>query len=277
MKIKELLKTICLLSCAAFLLSCASSAPVPQAAAFQMSDFSHTIPLFQDDSGLKPCMNFSFSLLETIGSQEDIRFINDSLYQGQNPAQYRDAVIQDWQARYLENRDLAASQDPVPEVLNWEYWETMEFNLLKDRGLVLRREIYAYTGGAHGMTQIKYFVFDLAAHRILKFSDFFREDTAERLQGIVIEGLRRYNNTQDGPKLSENQPLSQGIFSTDTPGLPDIFFINSEGFGLQWAQYDIAPYMAGAIGIILPWREIRPLLKHDTMELLEKFGIPMFI
>ena len=71
--------------------------------------------------------------------------------------------------------------------------------------------------------------------------------------------------------LDKNHPQSYHRFMTDN------FFITSEGFGLNWAPYQIAPYSAGNIEIVIPWRSIRPLLKHDIMELLEKFGIYMFM
>ena len=173
-----------------------------------------------------------------------------------------------------------ASSSPAPQKAGnglCEYSETMSFELLNERGMVLKREYYFYTGGAHGIGAVKYYVLDLEGSRVLKFDELFREDTQERLQGIVMDGLRRYTNSLDGYGIGEGEPLSQGIFYTDNPGLTDNFFVGKEGLGLNWAVYDIAPYFAGSIEIIVPWRDIRPLLQNEFMELLEKFGIPMFM
>jgi hypothetical protein len=225
-------------------------------------------------------MTLEFSLLETTGNVEDMLFINTHLYQGGNPARYRDAVIQDWQTRYRETRG-SASFDPFSAVSNWHYEETMDYTLLNDRGMVVKRDKYVYSGGAHGIYATRYSVFDLADHRVLKIDEFFREGTDERLAGIIIDELRSCNNQgaelQERPTLGEGAPLSQGIFFDDKPGFHDNFFICREGLGLNWAPYEIAPYSAGSIEIIIPWRMIRPLLRHDTMELLEKFRIDMFM
>jgi len=274
--IKKILKITLLLSAAAAFFSCAGSASAAHETAYRMIYFSHIVPLFQNVPESKPRMDFKFCLLEASGRPKDIAFINTNLYQGKSPIQYRDAVIKEWQERYLGIRELA-SQHPNLMILNWEYLETMDYYMLKDRGMIIGRKKYTYSGGAHGMEKTQYFVFDLADHRVLKYDNLFREGTEERLHDIVISELRHYNNSNGPKKLEEKQPLSQGIFFDDKPCMTDNFFINNEGLGLNWALYEIAPYSAGTIEIIIPWRTIRPLLQHETMELLEKFGIYMFM
>ena len=274
MKEKRLAAAVFLLVAAAFI-SCASVRPAPRETVYRNVDFSRTVLMFPDKAQESPRMDFSFSLLE--GRAADMEFINTNLYQGHSPAQYADAVIKDRQGGYLENRELAASEAPALEGFNWTYSETMELSLLKERGMVVKREFYAYSGGAHGMGTVRYYVFDLADRRVLSPGDFFREDTEAQVSDIINSELRRYNNVQGGPALAEGQALSQGIFSTDTPAITGNFFINNDGFGLNWAPYEIAPYAAGSIEIILPWKSIRPLLNHEIMELLEKFGIEMFM
>lgn len=171
----------------------------------------------------------------------------------------------------------SVSQNPVQADTGREYYEKTDFFMLKERGMVLRRETYSYTGGAHGTGSTCYYVLDLAGKKMLKLDDFFREETGVRLYSIVLNELRRYSNLQGGAVLADGQGLSQGIFFDDSPGLTDNFFINKEGLGLNWAPSEIAPHSAGSIEIVLPWRSLSPLLRHDAMELLELFGIPVFM
>ena len=119
-----------------------------------------------------------------------------------------------------------------------------------DRYVLVRLDNYEYKGGAHGMETTLYYVFDLTDKRVLNISDFFREGTEERLYEII---------------------------KTDELGVPDNLFISQEGIYLNWAPDETAPYAAGSIEILLPWKTIRPLLKHDAMEMLERFGIYMFM
>jgi len=152
----------------------------------------------------------------------------------------------------------------------------------EDRYMLVRLDNYEYKGGAHGMGTTLYYVFDLTDKRVLNIRDFFREDMEGQLYEIIKKELRGYNDriaaaTQGTAVLGNDKPLSQGIFLTDEPGVPDNLFISQEGMYLNWAPDETAPYAAGSIEIFLPWKTIRPLLKHDMMELLEKFGISMFM
>jgi len=149
-----------------------------------------------------------------------------------------------------------------------------------ERYMLVKRDNYEYKGGAHGMGTTLYYVFDLTDKRVLCICDFFREGTEERLYEIIKNELRGYNDrtaAQGTAVLGDDKPLSQEIFLTDEPGVTENIFISEEGMCLNWAPYEIAPYAAGSIEILLPWKTIRPLLKHDAMELLEKFGIHMFM
>jgi len=264
--------------------SCASAAPVSIETEYRRVEFSRNVVMFPDNDSASPRMDCTFSLLEASGRREDVKFFNDRLYQGRTPAQYAEALIQNRRTEYMLNSEFAASVNPAPAGFNWEYSETMDFYLLMERCMVVRRDNYEYKGGAHGLGTVLYYVFDLTDKRVLYIRDFFREGTEERLCDIIKKELRSYNDRAAGagaaPEtavLGNDKPLSQGIFFTDEPVITENFFISQEGMGLNWAPYEIAPYAAGSIEIVLPWKTIRPLLKHDAMELLEKFGIYMFM
>ena len=260
---------------------CASTALASIKTEYRRVEFSRNVVIFPDNDS-SPRIDCTFSLLEASGRREDVKFFNDRLYQGHTPAQYAEALIQNRQTEYMANSEFAASVNPAPAGFDWEYYETMDFYLLMDRCMVVRRDNYEYKGGAHGMGTTLYYVFDLTDKRVLYIRDFFREGTEGRLYDMIKNELRGYNDriaaeAQGTAVLGNDKPLSQGIFLTDEPGITDNFFINQEGMFLNWAPYEIAPYAAGSIEILLPWKTIRPLLKHDAMELLEKFGIYMFM
>jgi hypothetical protein len=217
-------------------------------------------------------MNFELELLEVIGPGREMKFYNGFLYSGKRPKQYTDELIRHYEEIYLEHRKLAESKNPLPPVLSWEYTEHISFLMLKERGMQIERDKYVYSGGVHGIGTKKYYVLDLARQKVLALEDFFRDINGERLRGIVIDELRRYSAENTGLPIGEGMPLSQGVFFTDNPGISRNFFVSNEGLGLCWDPIEIAPYSVGSIEIILPWRLIRPLLRHDAKELLEKFG-----
>jgi hypothetical protein len=122
-------------------------------------------------------------------------------------------------------------------------------------------------GGAHGMLTRRYYVIDLESQKLLKIDDFIDDYQGDMMRELIYEELRHYSG------LKRNQSLSEGIYLNDEPELTFNFYINEEGFGLHWDPYEIAPYSEGAIKIMLPWKRIRPMLLHESMELLAKFNI----
>jgi hypothetical protein len=241
---------------------------------YRLLGINRSVPLFAEEA-VSPQMNFEFTLLDVNGAA-DAEFFNRFLYDGRDAAQYAQAAIGSFTETYLETRETVSSQNPPAASCNWEYIEKMNFRKLKEQGMVIERELYLFTGGAHGIPGKKYYTLDLAEHKVLAIDDFFREPEGETLRSIVMEELRLYSGLK-GEFIEDGLPLSQGIFYTDDPAVSGNFFITDEGLGLCWEPYEIAPYVFGSIEITIPWETIRPLLRHDAMEFLEKCGIYMFM
>jgi len=246
-------------------------------AEFALLEIIRSVPLFAEREAEVPRMDFTFNLLEAGGLEADIEFFNGFLYGGNSAAQYAEIVIDNFTPRYLEMRGEASLYYPYAVTFNWMYAETMCFNKFKQQAMVIERELYSYTGGAHGMPAKIYYTIDLEARKVMSLEDFFRDPEGAELRNIVMEELRLYSGIQGSRVIEEGQPLTQGIYLTDAPPLSGNFFISDEGLTLHWDVYDIAPYAYGGIEIVLPWRKIRPLLRHDAMEFLEKCGIYMFM
>jgi hypothetical protein len=218
----------------------------------------------------KPLLTLSLRLLEVTGPKHEAVFWYNLLYGGSDPDHYRDALVREYQSQYRQFPETGDAGFP-PSAADWEHWETVELASLRERGLVLGREQYVYTGGAHGMQTKAYYVIDRETLRVLSLADFFREPEGAKLRDIVWEELRRYSN------LAKDQPLSEGIFFVNEPEMSANFFINDQGLGLRWDPYEIAPYSEGGIEITIPWKTVRPLLKLEAMELLVTFGIYLFV
>lgn len=219
-------------------------------------------PLSTDGKGR---INMNIDFLEAAGPERVTRWIGELLYSGQEPERYQKSLLAEYRNLYGESPGA-----PAPSA-DWEYWEILTIHDFRGRGLALGREQYVYTGGAHGAQAKTYYVIDLESLRVMTLADFFRDPRGPELEAEVMAALRRYSG------LAEDQPLSAGIFFEDQTGPGANFFITEEGLGLHWDPYEIAPYSEGGIEILLPWKTIRPLLKHEAMELLATFGIYLFV
>lgn len=111
-------------------------------------------------------------------------------------------------------------------------------------------EIYTYSGGAHGITGIKYFVFDNKTGEVISLKDVFENsdylELLSKLSILEIEridpGLKTYTGAEEGtaPKKDNFQN----------------FALEDSGFKLKFSDYQIGPYVVGRLEIIIPYEKL---------------------
>lgn len=118
--------------------------------------------------------------------------------------------------------------------------------------------VYAYTGGAHGITNIKYDIISLETGAKLEYSDIFTENSNANLSDLLTASLKKNVGIQQNASLKEN-----GYF-VDTIQPNYNIYVNSTGIGFVYNSYEIAPYAVGQTKIHLTFNEISPFLKSDS-------------
>ena len=255
------------LFCALFsAFSCASvNTPKPENDQFVPWYYTFTVLLIPEELKNSPRIELAMTLLQVNYPPERAKFLNELLYSADNIDTYKDMVIDEQREKSRSN--ISAVQGKV----DWRYTENVSVKSIGNDGIVIERDFGNYTGGVQGPETKKYYVVDLDELRLLKIDDMFGDFQGNKVREIVYSELRKYSS------LEENRPLSNGIFFKDDPELSFNFFLTQEGLGLHWDPHEIAPYSEGRIEIILPWKSIRPLMLHNGMELLTKFGIYLFV
>jgi len=117
---------------------------------------------------------------------------------------------------------------------------------------------YAYSGGAHGMTNIAYDVINLNEGNILTYSDIFKEGTEDSLTTILTSQLCK------DYKIPDDIPLKKVGFFVDSIAPNHNIYINGNGIGFLYNSYEIAPYSNGQTNIFLEFDKIKGLLKKGT-------------
>jgi hypothetical protein len=193
------------------------------------------------------------SPLEPGSPMEPLRnLLWNTLYGGISPGEYGNLLSAHYESQYAEAAaGLDASEEP-PEVMNWEYAETIKVETQTPRFLVISRNRDYYLGGAHGMQEKVYFVLSPAEQERLKLDDLVR--SRAELQPLVEEALRA------SAGLKPEDSLRAGGFFEETAPPPDNFFLSRGGLGFHWDPYEIAPYVMGPVEITIPYDKIRPLL-----------------
>ena len=114
---------------------------------------------------------------------------------------------------------------------------------------------YSFTGGAHGQQSQVFTCVDLKKKRIITLQDIFIQGFEAELDRLLTKKLHTMSNLPESAKLSES-----GYF-TDEINHNDNFYLNGNGIGFFYNQYEIAPYSFGATEIFLTTEELRPILK----------------
>jgi hypothetical protein len=117
---------------------------------------------------------------------------------------------------------------------------------------------YAYTGGAHGMTNISYDIVYLETGQLLTYSDIFKENTDDLLSVLLTLQLRK------DYQVPVDVPLSKAGFFVDSISPNRNIYINGNGIGFLYNSYEIAPYSTGATNVFLEFGQIKNLLRQGT-------------
>jgi hypothetical protein len=235
--------------------------------------YTFTVLLDPDRPHDSPQLDIALSLMNIKSPAEQAEYLNGLLYSTGSFDAYKDQVIQEQRKKYRDTLfDTVAQPVKNSANYNWRYAETVSIKNSGRQGMIIERDYYSYSGGAHGLSTKRYYVIDLDQRKQLRIDDFFANYQGDkRLRDIIYFELGKYSRLKSGQRLSE------GIFFSDEPELSFNFFLSNEGLGLHWDPYQIAPYAHGNIKVIIPWQVIRPLMLTEGIELLTKFGIYLFV
>lgn len=117
-------------------------------------------------------------------------------------------------------------------------------------------EIHSYSGGAHGITAVKYFVFDTETGKEIFLDDVFKSDYLEELSKISLLAIQKVD-----PDLSVYTMAEEGTKSKKENF--ENFALDEAGLKIKFGDYQIGPYSSGRLEIIIPYNELQDILEKD--------------
>lgn len=124
---------------------------------------------------------------------------------------------------------------------------------------------HSYTGGAHGIFNTDYLVFDVTKKAELSVDDLFSADNKAKLK----EALWRVyvDEFSNNPGQEPVQPYidKEDFFINDN------FYFSDDGIHFVYPPYALGPYMIGEVELMLDWFSLNPLLNADY-QLTKKDG-----
>lgn len=126
--------------------------------------------------------------------------------------------------------------------------------------------IFQYTGGAHGLTDLRGATFRKSDGRRMGW-DLFTDIYDERIQTLIHSYLRKFFEVPTDGELKDCLMMSSRTEEIPYPQCPPLF--TKSGVKLIYGQYEIAPYAAGMPEFIIPYSEISELMYSTAKRLLK--------
>lgn len=133
--------------------------------------------------------------------------------------------------------------------------------LRQDSNLVtIETNSYTFQGGAHGGSYTYFINWNTKADKDISLNDILVNGYNEKLTKIADTIFRKQE------KLSDTSSLARDYFFKDNKfSLPKNFLITPLGLRFLYNIYEIKPYAAGHTDLLIPYAQLKPLLRPNTV------------
>jgi hypothetical protein len=121
-----------------------------------------------------------------------------------------------------------------------------------------------YLGGAHGSTAQNYYNFDLDSKKLVKLDDIVLPKQKAQLEAKAHEAFKTW--VIDSELATDVAEYEQAWKFK----LTDNFFLTKQGLALQYAEYEIGPYVVGLPRLNIPYSDLQGILKPEYLPKTEK-------
>ena len=117
----------------------------------------------------------------------------------------------------------------------------------------------SYLGGAHGATSQRYYNFDLAKKKQVKLDDLLMPNQKAILEQRAHEAFK---NWVMAAQLADSVEEYEQAWKFS---LTDNFYLSPQGLILQYAEYEIGPYVVGLPRLTIPYDQLQTVLKKEYL------------
>ncbi|OKS86554.1 DUF3298 and DUF4163 domain-containing protein [Mucilaginibacter polytrichastri] len=118
----------------------------------------------------------------------------------------------------------------------------------------------SYLGGAHGAAFTGFINWATKAHKNLTLKDILVDGGLPQLNQVAEKIFRKQENLSDTSSLKNDYFFKDNKFS-----LNENFLISPIGLRFVYNQYEIKPYAAGKTDLVIPYTQIKKLLRPNTV------------
>ena len=122
---------------------------------------------------------------------------------------------------------------------------------------------YVYMGGAHGLTTLNYYNFDLKTGKLITENELFEDNFNETLTNLLK--TRIVEQSHEDPNIESINSLDDTDYWIDAIKPNNNFYITDESIKYVFNSYEIAPYYMGITEVIIPFDRIKEMLKKPSV------------
>ena len=121
----------------------------------------------------------------------------------------------------------------------------------------------SYLGGAHGASAQQYYNFDLEQKKLVLLNDILLEKQRPQLERKAYEAFKQWVIASE---LSTNVQEYEQAWKFK---LSENYYLGQQGLILQYAEYEIGPYVVGLPRLTIPYAELQGILKAAYLPVTE--------
>ena len=121
----------------------------------------------------------------------------------------------------------------------------------------------SYLGGAHGSTSQRYYNFDLINQKQVQLNDLLLPKQKATLDKLAHDAFKVWIVDT---KLANNPKEYEQAWPFK---LTDNFLLGEQGLILQYAEYEIGPYVVGLPRLVIPFNKLQGVLKPEYLPKVE--------
>lgn len=157
-----------------------------------------------------------------------------------------------------EFESLAAENDDMP-LMGWDYEGSGDTLMLSPKVISIYYQVYSFTGGAHGNSNITYLNFNAQTGNLLKLTDMVSDTTALK----KIAELKFEKTQKEFAKDNDFEYNKEDYFWGNPFFLPANIAVTKNGLQFLYNPYEAAAYAVGTISFDLTWQELGNIAKKE--------------
>lgn len=123
-----------------------------------------------------------------------------------------------------------------------------------DKYISLKISKYVFTGGAHGNSENDYYLLNKTTGDTVKLSDLISTSNKD-FKALVIKYLQQ--KIDAAPEGFFESDATAALSYSDYSSLDKYnFYLTKDGIGIEFGNYEVAPYAAGPQDIVIPYSEV---------------------